>query len=148
MAWLGATVSATAAAGSAPPTEQESRRAHAIASRIMSPFCPGSTVASCTSPRAAAWRADILSWVREGRTDEEIRARLQSQVPGRDLSGTPDSGIDWGLPLAVVIAGSGLLGWLLRRFMQRNSKPAPAPETDRGELDEKLDRELRDLDDV
>ena len=147
MAWLGATVSSTALAWAAPPTDEESRRAHSIASQVMSPFCPGSTVASCTSPRAAAWRAKILTWVQEGQTDTEIRARLQSEVPGRDLSGTPDSGMDWGLPVAVVVAGTGLLGWLLRRLVKRSPKPITDPKTEYGELDEKLDQELRDLDD-
>jgi cytochrome c-type biogenesis protein CcmH/NrfF len=147
LAWLLAALSVTAAAWSEPATEDQARRAHAIANQVMSPFCPGSTVATCTSPRAAEWRADILTWVKEGHSEAEIRTRLQQRVPGKDLSGTATSAWSWGLPAVVVVAGGSLLIWLLRRFVRTRPRPEPESASGDSELDERLDRELERLDD-
>ena len=132
----------------APTTEQQARRSHAIASRLMSPFCPGSTIASCSSPRAEKWRADIQQWVKEGKNEAEIRARLQARAPGHDLSGSPSSRLGWWLPTLLAIGAVGLLVLLLKRFARAHpvaqageSEPA-APH-----LEEELDRELSRLDD-
>jgi cytochrome c-type biogenesis protein CcmH/NrfF len=95
----------------------DAHRAHAIASHIMSPFCPGSTVASCSSPRAAEWRADIHSWVKEGVSEQEIRRRLSARVPGHDLSGTPAPALGWFVPIVLAVLAVGLLAILLRRFI-------------------------------
>jgi cytochrome c-type biogenesis protein CcmH/NrfF len=136
------------AAVAGEPSDEQSRRAHAIASKVMSPFCPGSTVATCSSPRAAEWRSDIRKWVMEGLSEEEIRTRLQRRTPGRDLSGTPRTAFGWTLPLVLVGLGAILLLWLLRRF-SRARPPAgnDAPAADDSRLDERLENELDRLDD-
>ena len=115
----------------------------------MSPFCPGSTLATCTSPQAAKWRTDIQTWVQEGISEEEIRRRLAQRVPGHDLTGTSTVGWGWGLPIALAVGAIALLFWLMRRFRK---PPPPLSSTAEDEatgdpsLDEKLDRELDRLD--
>jgi cytochrome c-type biogenesis protein CcmH/NrfF len=129
------------------PSSEQARRAHVIASNIMSPFCPGSTVASCSSPRAVEWRADIQAWVAEGVSEQEIRRRLAARVPGHDLSGTAAPSLGWGLPIILVVLGVVLLAVLLRRFAR--ARPVPEPSAvgpkDR-KWDEQLQRELDRLD--
>jgi cytochrome c-type biogenesis protein CcmH/NrfF len=129
------------------PSAQHARRAHVIASNIMSPFCPGSTIASCSSPRAAEWRADIQAWVTEGVSEQEIRRRLAARVPGHDLSGTAAPSVGWGLPIGLAVCGVVLLAVLLRRFAQARPVPEPssAEPKDR-KWDEQLQRELDRLD--
>ena len=132
------------------PDAEHSRRAHALASKFMSPFCPGSTLATCTSPQAAIWRRDIQNWVDEGVSEEEIRRRLSARVPGHDLTGTSTVAWGWGLPIALALGAIVLLLWLMRRF--HSGPPPPSQDSRDGEktsdpsLDEKLDRELDRLD--
>ncbi len=131
------------------PDAEQARRAHALSSKLMSPFCPGSTLATCTSPQAAKWRTDIQDWVKEGVSEEEIRRRLAARVPGHDLTGTATPGWGWGLPIALAVGAIVLLVWLLRRFRPPPPPPTPASndeDADDPSLDEKLDRELDRLD--
>ena len=148
MLCLLALLAASAAASANQTTDEQARRAHAIASKVMSPFCPGSTVSTCTSPRAAEWRADIETWVKEGKSEAEIRQLLAARTPTHDLSGTPRTSLGWGLPIILAAAALALLWWLLRRFAR--ARPAAEPQVQLSEepkLDEQLDRELHELDD-
>lgn len=123
--------------------DERGHRARAIAENVMSPFCPGMTLASCTSPAARQWRADIREWVNEGLPDEEIRGRLEQRA-GRDLSGTPRSSFNWLLPVAVSVGTALILGLLLRKWLRREpeaSGPSLEPNLD-AELEAALDREL------
>jgi cytochrome c-type biogenesis protein CcmH/NrfF len=150
LALVGAAVLVFAGVVHAGQTDAEhARRAHALSSKLMSPFCPGSTLATCTSPQAAKWRTDIQKWVQEGVSEEEIRRRLSARAPGHDLTGTATTAWGWGLPIALAVGAVVLLVWLLRRF--RPPPPATTPaskekDTDDPSLDEKLDRELDRLD--
>ena len=129
--------------------DERGHRAREIAESINSPFCPASTLASCGSPNAAEWRADIRRWVDEGLTKPEICARLEARVD-HPLCAVPRSPLGWSLPFVFTALSVGLLAWLLRRFVHRPDAPqqeqraTPGP-TD-AELDERLDRELAELD--
>lgn len=110
-----------------------SRRAYALAGELMSPFCPGRTLADCPSPNAAAWREEIRAWIHAGLGEDEIRGRLQART-SLDLSGLPRTPLGWALPLAILIGGLGVLVFVLRRMVA----PAPAPVA----LDPRLEAEL------
>lgn len=120
---------------------EESRRVQSIVRNTSSPFCPGKTLDSCPSPRAAAWRQDINAWVEDGVPAPEIRQRLQERVPGFDLDvAEVESG--WIIPvIAVAVSSLWLLivGRALRGPMPpRRSRLPPEDE----ELDARLDEEL------
>ena len=95
-----------------------SREAHALSSDLMSPYCPGRTLADCPSPDAAALRQEIRTRLAAGETSEQVRAGLERQF-GDAVVGVPRTPIGWVLP------GIGLLigVWLLRRAW---SKIGPA----------------------
>ncbi len=125
----------------------ESRQAQAIVRTTNSPFCPGKTLDSCPSPRAAEWRQDINGWVADGMPEAEIRDRLQERVPGFDLSPAPvKSG--WVIPAIAVLLSTLWLIIVGRSFAQppppRRSRP-PGPGQD-ASLDTRLDEELARLD--
>jgi cytochrome c-type biogenesis protein CcmH/NrfF len=133
-------------------------RALEITRTTMSPFCPGRTLDDCPSPYAGEWRGDIRKWVAEGLSTEEIRKRLRGRAAERDLSGAPSTALDSVLPIAVTLGSLLLLGMLLRlliRPVQRPTNPSASPsrklpETQKlsdGELDARLDDELKELDD-
>jgi cytochrome c-type biogenesis protein CcmH/NrfF len=123
----------------------ESRQVQGIVRTTNSPFCPGKTLDSCPSPRAAAWRQDINAWVEDGVAESEIRDRLQSRVPNFDLSPAPvKSG--WLIP-AIAVLLSTLWLVIVARSFQRPPGPrrstTPPPRTTA--LDRRLDEELARL---
>lgn len=107
--------------------EEVNRRADAIASSIMSPFCPGRTVDSC--PAAGAWREDIRRWTAEGVDSEEIKRRLHERVPNHDLMGIPKNRLGWALPIGLAIVAVGLLAFLLRYLVRPAARSAPSADT-------------------
>lgn len=126
---------------------QESRQVQAIVRTTNSPFCPGKTLDSCPSPRAAEWRQDINAWVADGIPEPEIRTRLQERVPGFDLSIAPvKSG--WVIPVIAVLLSTLWLIVVARSFTHpsppRRTIP-PEPEK-KASLDARLDDELARLD--
>jgi cytochrome c-type biogenesis protein CcmH/NrfF len=122
-----------------PVDDQRGQRTRAIAENLMSPFCPGMTLAACTSPAAREWRADIREWVNQGLGDDEIRSRLEQRA-GHDLSGTPRSALGWFLPLTITAGSMALLAWLLYRWRRTDDAKPKAPKP--VELDAALDARL------
>ncbi len=120
---------------------QESRQVQAIVRTTNSPFCPGKTLDSCPSPRAAQWRQDINAWVSDGVEETEIRQRLQSRVPSFELRPEPVK-TGWVIPLLALLVSTLWLVIVARSFRQpappRPSRPPPQDAI----LDARLDDEL------
>jgi cytochrome c-type biogenesis protein CcmH/NrfF len=120
---------------------QESRQIQAIVRTTNSPFCPGKTLDSCPSPRAAQWRQDINAWVADGVEEEEIRERLQSRVPSFELRPAPVK-TGWVIPLLALLVSTLWLVIVARSFRQPPPpRPSRAPPED-ALLDARLDDEL------
>lgn len=153
---------------------EQLQRAQDITRTTMSPFCPGRTLDACPSEYATQWRKDIRQWVSEGVPAEEIKRRLDARTD-HDLTGAPSTSLDAVLPWLVAVLALCLLVLLLRvlvrpeRKQRRGQQPddtsaatgspaakgepggagGPAAKTAPPErpLDERLDDELRSLDD-
>jgi cytochrome c-type biogenesis protein CcmH/NrfF len=132
-------------------TAGDSARVLTLSRRLMSPFCPGRTLASCSSQSAAEWLADVRVWVAEGATDEEITGRLQSRTPEFDLSADPGGSWDWGIGVLAIGNVTLLLGAIAysttRRGRADQNVPADsaarAPDgQERLDLEDRLDEEL------
>lgn len=50
--------------------------ANQVNQQVLSPFCPGKTLAMCTSPAAADVRRDIQVWAAQGKKVDEIKETL------------------------------------------------------------------------
>jgi len=144
----------TASARVQETPEEQSRRAAEIYKTVMSPFCPGRTVDACPSPYAAEWRDDIRRWVGEGASTEEIRRRLKERTD-KDLSGAPSTALDSVLPIVATVMSLALLGLLLRVLVRPtktgtaktgSTKATTSKKATEKELDERLERELEQLD--
>jgi cytochrome c-type biogenesis protein CcmH len=132
---------------------RDDTRAQRIFSSLMSPYCPGLTVASCPSPGAEEMRQEVRRRLGAGEGERTIVAALVDEY-GEGLLGAPPAK-RWGLalwipPALVLLLGGGALArWLRRRaspVAEGEAQPAAAaPELDPA-LRARLDEELRAFD--
>jgi cytochrome c-type biogenesis protein CcmH/NrfF len=169
---VGAFVGGPSAASADQENDERGRRARAIAEDMVSPFCPATTLAYCSSPNAVDWRIEIRGWVDQGLSDEEICRRMEARVGHPLCGGRPKSWLGSGFPMLVSLAIVSVLGLVFWYFLRRrpgaaslgggaasgSAQPTPpasakrepkaeAIEADTRELDAKLDRELARLED-
>lgn len=125
----------------------EGKQVQSIVRNTASPFCPGKTLDSCPSPKAAEWRQDVHRWVEEGVPETQIRDRLQARVPGFDLSIPP---VKWGwvIPALAVMLSTLWFVVMARRMKKKRGGSDQASElAQTGDfLDARLDDELAQLD--
>jgi len=140
--------------GAAPAHAAEQDWGYQLAHDLMSPFCPGRTLAACTSPQAAELRQWILLQESAGATREEVVANLQARF-GDVIKSEPNAegwGLAaWLLPIGALVIGAGLVALVLTRMTARGATPpahapgntpAVAGPTD-AELERLVDMELR-----
>jgi cytochrome c-type biogenesis protein CcmH/NrfF len=129
----------------AEDSADDNRRVQAIVRNTASPFCPGKTLDSCPSPKAADWRRDIREWVATGVPEPEIRTRLQARVPDFDLS-IPPVKSGWVIPVIAVALSTWWLIAMARRF-KRSAEPRRRAEARGQDLasETRLDEELARL---
>jgi cytochrome c-type biogenesis protein CcmH/NrfF len=116
------------------------RAAHELSRELMSPYCPGRTLADCPSPDAGAVRDEIREALRGGESVDSIRARIESRF-GAQVIGVPTTLLGWLLPIVALAAGALVLVLALRRAV---SRPGALPRVS-SDVAARLEQELRDL---
>jgi len=99
--------------------ELEIEWAYALAHELMSPFCPGRTLAECSSPQAAELRLWILTQAAAGASQEEIEANLYGRLGDVLLAAPRAEG--WGLwaylvPILFFVIGGPAVVWIIRNL--------------------------------
>ncbi len=89
---------------------------------LMSPFCPGLTLAACSSGQAAELRVWILLQAAAGASREEIEATLFERY-GDAIRSVPRAE-GWGatafaVPIAALVLGGAVVAFVLRRSVTR-----------------------------
>lgn len=75
---------------------------------LMSPYCPGRTIATCPSPQARKLENNILDQALAGKTRVEIETQLAARFPDiRGYIGRPE--IIYGTALVALLAIIGLV---------------------------------------
>ena len=120
--------------------------AYAIASEVMSPFCPGRTLAECPSSSAESLRMWIIVQAAAGRTRDDVEAELYERY-GDQIRSTPKvEGVGiaaYVIPIVAFLAGGALLAWFLRRTtLAAAQEPRLPVEPLDPELERLLDEEL------
>ena len=121
---------------------------YALWSELMSPFCPGRTLADCTSGEAEQLRSWILVQAASGRSQAEVEAELLERYGDVILSAPRAEGIGLAAYLLPVLAfaagGSGIAFFLLRQTRRsRAATPLPeGPAPPDPELERLVDAEL------
>jgi cytochrome c-type biogenesis protein CcmH/NrfF len=141
LALLLACVSLFACRPAEDPESVRARAAHELARDLMSPYCPGRTLAECPSPDAAAVREEIRAALRQGESPDSIRARIEQRF-GDQVKGVPRERLGWVLPILALAAGAGALAFALRRAVK---KPSAASARIPPEVERELARELDDV---
>lgn len=103
--------------------------AYNAAHELMSPFCPGRTLAECTSPQAGELRAWIVVQAAAGRTQDDVYEELYGRY-GNKMRPTPKAeGIGltaYALPIGAFLGGGLLVTLVLRRLTSGGGASKPA----------------------
>jgi cytochrome c-type biogenesis protein CcmH/NrfF len=138
---------AGAEAPAEPPAQldtESARRAHRLSSDLMSPYCPGRTLADCPSPDAAALRRELRNLLDAGVPEKEVRTQLEARFGGA-ISGVPRTRLGWVLPGIALLLGAVALVLALRRLSRAPRDAAGEPPVSDPELEAQLDAELERL---
>lgn len=144
---------APGSAEAAPPAARaaEGSWGYALWSELMSPFCPGRTLADCTSGEAEQLRTWILVQAAAGRSKDEVEAELLQRYGDVMLSAPRAEGIGLAaylLPALAFAAGGSGIAFFLSRQTRRARGAAQLPEGPAGasaadpELERLVDAEL------
>jgi cytochrome c-type biogenesis protein CcmH/NrfF len=115
--------------------------------------CPRESIATCTCGIAAGFREDVRAMMARGMTQEEIKAEWVRRYGPQALTVPENVGVNRLLyiaPLAAIVGMGAFAVSTLRRFRRKAEEkraPAPLAGAKRDEYDDKLDEELRQLDD-
>ena len=117
---------------------------------VMSPFCPGLTLADCPSPAAFELRKTLSARLARGESHDTLVRELVAQHGAQilaDPSDTPIGRVVWGVPIAASLLAALGLGIVLRRWGRtRLTEAAAAPAPVTRDLTMRLDEELAALD--
>lgn len=135
---------------------------YAMAHDLMSPFCPGRTLAECPSPQATELRFWILTQAAAGASETEVRAMLTDRFGDVLLAAPRAEG--WGLsayviPIAFFVIGGPVVLLIIRRLVagrtadtlpraeanDASSPSPPSPPAPDPELERQLEIELGEL---
>lgn len=139
-----------------PPSSSPELVARELANELMSPYCPGRTVASCTSSQARVLEDEILAEAQAGKSREEIKAELMVRFGEETLGSQTNPTVVYGTLLMVLLGGLMVTMYVRRRLAARGGAtpvswarehaPQSTVEPSRAELDD-LEDELDRVDD-
>lgn len=99
--------------------------AYNLAAELLSPYCPGRTLADCPSQDAQTLRVWLITQAAAGRSRADVEAELVDRFGEEILAAPPTRG--FGLTAYVVpVAAFGLGGLLVAVFLRRQTLRAPA----------------------
>lgn len=147
-------------AGAASAIEGAPPWSYAMAHELMSPYCPGRTLAECPSPQAMELRFWILSQAAAGATEAEVNAMLTQRFGDVLLASPRAEG--WGLsayviPIAFFLLGGPVVVLIIRRLTTGSAAAAglsaepvyatatATPTTIDADLERQLESELGEL---
>jgi len=134
--------------GAPPAGAEEEGWSYQLWNELMSPYCPGRTLADCPSGQAEQLRLWIVDQERQGRPREDVAREIYERFGDVVLAAPRASGFGLAaylIPLAFFLAGGGLVFLFLRRQTRLREvavpggDPPPDPEALR-----RIDEELSD----
>jgi len=115
---LAACVTVTAQTERSPYDEDVLREARSVYNQIMSPYCPGQTLANCGSGAADALRGQIRDRIAAGETADEVIQTLIDEF-GMEVKAEPAksgfASLVWLGPIFLLISGAVVIAVYVRR---------------------------------
>lgn len=118
--------------------------------------CPRESIVTCTCGTAAKFRTEVRGMMAEGMTPEQIKGEWVRRFGPQALMVPPNQGVNRLLylaPLVAIVAMAAFVVKLLRRFRARDVEKTamaggapPVATNKRDDYDDKLDEELKQLD--
>lgn len=117
--------------------------------------CPRETLGTCTCDTAHARRDELRGLLETGKSVEIIQDLYAKRYGLAGLAVPPNRGIGravWAVPIVAMLIGAGAVLIALRKWKARGddspsaSGPGDASPAKRDELDDRIDRELEELD--
>lgn len=146
MAVVAIAVAALASIAAAQQPGMVDDEARQIYMELMSPFCPGLSLAACQSGKAAELREEIRERLAAGETKQEIIDSIVERYGEQVLATPKNEGFGrfaWFAPIGVGLFGLFLVVILLRYFARaRASRSGESPEIDPA-MRERIEREIR-----
>jgi len=137
-------LSGTSPAAAQQPGVVDAEARH-IYMELMSPFCPGLSLAACQSSKAADLREEIRERLAAGESKTEIIDSIVERYGEGVLATPPNKGFGrfaWLAPIGVGLFGLFLVVILLRYFARaRARRPEELPELDPA-MRERIEREI------
>lgn len=99
-----------------------------IAKQLNCPTCTGINLADCHTQTCEQWREQINDLLKQGYTDEEVINYFTARYGDYVLQEPPKSGWTlalWMVPLVIVLAGGGLLFYILSSWKRQKTMAAP-----------------------
>jgi len=109
-----------------PPSPEAERIVSELSHDLMSPYCPGRTIAACPSEQARLLEDHILARAEAGKSRDEIEQELVSQFGAEIVGYAPQPVVLVGAAIAGIV-GLMVLAWVGRRWMA--GRPAAAAGT-------------------
>jgi cytochrome c-type biogenesis protein CcmH len=120
--------------------------------------CPREAISTCTCGIAAGFRGEVRGMMARGMTREEIKAEWVKRYGPQALTVPSNTGANrlvYAAPLVLIAAGGAVAVKVLRGFRQQGERKAAATAApvagaardEYDEYDDKLDEELKQLDD-
>ncbi len=142
---LGVLLLGLALPATAEPAELEGW-AYELSHDIMSPFCPGRSLADCPSPQAESLRAWIVIQEATGRSRDDVEAELLERYGDVIRSAPRAEGIGltaYAIPVLAFVVGGGVVAVFLRRNTRAGpASPGPIAEAPDPELARLVDEDL------
>lgn len=96
-----------------------------LANELMSPFCPGRTIAACPSDQARKLEDHILAEARAGKSRAEIERELVDRFGSQIVGYAPQPAVMYGAA-ALGALGLAMVAMAGRRWLRRSRAVAPA----------------------
>jgi cytochrome c-type biogenesis protein CcmH/NrfF len=104
----------------APASGEPERILSELSNEMMSPYCPGRTIASCPSDNARKLEDQILAQAQAGKSREQIEESLVERFGPQIVGYAPQPTLVWGAAVAGLL-GLLVVAWMGRRWL----RPAP-----------------------
>ena len=109
----------------------EEARFRTLTAELRCVMCQNQSLADSSAPIARDLRREVFDLMREGRSDEEIKAFLVERYTDFVLYKPPLNDRTWWLwfaPVLILVAGAATVATIVRRRAKANSASKPEPE--------------------